>query len=139
MRKNIRTLLVLSCLSLSSIYANDACIVIGYHEPGTNTYDGPTYCNNVNISNITVRGPLVASNAIFTGKTDVSGPITVSTTTLDQIVSESNGTPTKVTLKSASTVKGDIDFEGLLPGKVYLESGSHVDGKIINGKILSAK
>lgn len=135
MKKILSGLFLLSVLACGMVYANNDCVVIGYHEPGSNTYDGPTYCKNVSVSNIVVRGPLYSTSSVFTGETDVSGPITSNKSIFDHILSEANGSTTKIKLSDASHVKGDIVFKGMLPGIVYLAGGSTVTGKVVNGTI----
>lgn len=117
--------------SLSALAGND-CAVIGFHEPGTHTYDGPTWCEKVSFKDIVVRGPLQVDGSNISGLTDVSGPVTSAGSTLDSIQIENNFSSEKVKLNSNSVVKGNIVFLGP-KGTVILDKTSHVSGKIING------
>jgi len=122
----------------SSATANDgSCVVLGVRQPGTNIYDGPTWCGKVNLSYITVRGPLVLNNTMITGETDVSGPVDATDASLKDVVLESQATAVDVTLQDSTNVNGNITFNGSIPGVVYLESGSKISGKVINGKIVN--
>ena len=116
--------------------ANDgSCFVLGVREPGTNIYDGPTFCIDTALTYITVRGPLQMSNSQVTGKTDISGVMEATGSLLQDVVFENNLSAATFTL-SASTVNGDITFEGK-EGTVYLQDGSVIKGKVINGKVVN--
>ena len=122
-------------LLLSPVIFADDCTVIGYHEPGTQIYDGPTICSNVHINNIDVRGPLIAANSCLLGLTKISGPLSSSNTSFETI-EEKNLTAEKIQLKNASHVSGNITFS-LSAGTVYLGKGSWIHGRVINGTVIN--
>lgn len=132
------------CLSFGIFYINQAsaqsndgtCSVLGYHEPGTNTYDGPTFCSHTTLSSINARGPLQLEQTKITGKTDVSGPIKAKKSNLQDVVLENNLSVETVTLSDNTTVNGDITFLGR-EGIVYLENGSTIKGKVVNAKVIN--
>lgn len=142
MKKNIISAALIMGLSVISMnqamaQSNDGtCAVLGYHEPGTNVYDGPTFCSNTALSYITVRGPFQLEQTKITGKTDVSGPIKANGSTLQEVVLENNMSVETVTLSGSTTVNGNITFLGM-EGVVYLENGSTIKGKVINGKVIN--
>lgn|SRR3990167_1075120 len=125
---------LLFAFSAHAVYADD-CIVLGYHEPGTQTYFGPTWCTGKSIKDIIVRGPLSTTHSILTGLTNISGPIDSRSTTFHSI-KEKNLTSESISLKNISIVNGDIVFVGP-PGTVYLDHSSSISGKVVNGKIIS--
>lgn len=122
--------LFLSC----SVLAHDSCTVIGYHEPGTQTYDGPTFCDHVTIKNIIVRGPLHVAHSRMRGMTEVSGPIFAKNTVFDNITVENNFSHMLVVLKNTTLDKGNLDFQGE-SGFYRLDNTSNICGKVINGSI----
>ncbi len=117
-----------------TVLAMDQCSVLGFHQPGTQTYDGPTWCEQVNIKNIIVRGPLQIMQSVMTGSPNVSGPITSSDSRCSSITEENNLTKEIITLKNASIVSGNIIFKGVF-GSVVLSQDSKILGRVINGKI----
>ena len=112
--------------------AHDACTVIGFHEPHTQIYDGPTFCTNVSIHNIDVRGPLTISGSRMYGTTKVSGPVTASYTCFDRIDVKNNGSQNHVILSDDSVIKGNLVFEGEA-GIYTLDNTSVIYGNVING------
>ena len=137
MKKIIFSALLSSFIFSHSVFAdNTACIVIGFHQPGTNTYDGPTFFDQVNLKGIVVRGPFEINQSAITEETDISGPVRSTRTTFDDIVMENNHSPETVYLKQNSLVKNNIVFEGSNRGTVVLDSTSFVKGKVINGDIV---
>lgn len=121
--------LFLSCVTL----ADDDCFVIGYHPPGTHTYDGPTWCNAVHFKNIIVRGPLYTNGSDIDGMTEVSGPIQAIGSHFQTIQIDNNGSSETVSLKKSSEVEGNVTFLGPF-GLVLEDHSSRVHGKVINGK-----
>jgi hypothetical protein len=115
--------------------ADGHCSVLGIQEPGTNIYDGPTFCAATSLSYITVRGPLEITNSAINGKTDVSGSIKAISAKLHDVTLENNHTLETVSLQTNSTIDGNITFLGH-EGIVYLENGSSIKGKVINGKVV---
>jgi len=134
MKKVLHHFFLLSLLVLNEASANDLCSVLGFHEPGTNIYDGPTFCENVTLKNINVRGPLTILKSKITGVTEVSGPLTADQTTFSSIILDNIGTPITVQLKTRSIINKDITFLGIA-GKVMIEDGVKIYGKIINGVV----
>ena len=127
--------LTLSTGALAAV--NDGtCIVVGYHQPGTNIYDGPTTCGDFSLSNIVVHGPLKLSQTTITGETNVSGPMTTSGATLSNVVMNDHSSHETVTLQANTKVNGDITFKGSA-GTVYLSGGSSISGKVINGRVIN--
>lgn len=116
--------------------SSEACYVVGFHDPHTHVYNGPTICPNITLSSLTVRGPLQLNQTTIKGLTTVSGPIKAKGAKPQDIIVNENLTIGKVVLQSASTVYGNIEFKGK-EGVVYLEAGSFVKGKVINGKIVN--
>lgn len=123
---------VLSLFLSHAVLAEDSCIVIGFHEPNSQIYDGPTFCTNVTIKNIVVRGPLTVTHSKLIGSTTVSGPIKASHTQFDQITVKNLFSKMIVRLKDASVDKGDLVFSGS-SGFYDLDRTSIVCGKIVNG------
>lgn len=132
MKRSFIAVGVLSVFLSQAVLAHDACIVIGYHEPHTQIYDGPTFCTNVSIHNIDVRGPLTVSGSRMYGTTKVSGPVSASYTCFDQIHVKNNGSQNLVTISNNSIVKGDLVFEGDA-GIYSLDSTSVIYGNVVNG------
>jgi len=120
-------------VSFSALAANN-CSVIGFHEPGTHTYDGPTWCEKVNFDNVIVRGPLQVDSSRIGGLVDVSGPVTASKSQFNSIQIENNFTAEKITLNNNTEVKGNIVFLGP-KGTVMIDPTSKVIGSIINGNV----
>ena len=136
MKKITLTILLLGLIASNGARAEDLCFVLGFHEPGTHTYDGPTFCQFINMNNILVRGPLNASQSVISGTSDISGPINSIKSEFNKIISEDNGSSEKITLKQSSVVDHDIVFEGKKPGLVEIDGSSKVNGKVVNGKIV---
>ncbi|GEM_PF-6603806 len=131
-------LIIFSCLFSGHVLADENCFVIGFHEPNTHTYDGPTFCNKAQFQDITVRGPLQLKHSNISGQVNVSGPIEASNTTLGSIQIEKQFTSQKISLKQHSRVHGNIVFLGF-PGVVYKSDDSTVTGKVINGSVTIIK
>lgn len=113
-----------------------SCFVVGIREPNTNIYNGPTFCNEINLSYLTVRGPLQLDKTKVTGKTTVHGPLKANGANLDNVFIANDFTAETVTLQEGSKVNGDITFMGRA-GVVYLEKNAVVKGRVINGKIVN--
>ncbi|MDP1574044.1 MAG: hypothetical protein Q8L78_03800 [Coxiellaceae bacterium] len=135
MKKTILNIVLLGILAGNIAQAEDLCAVIGFYEPGTHTYDGPTFCQQVSINDIVVRGPLNVSQSVITGIADISGPINAAKTEFNKIISEDNGSHEKITLKQSSVVDHDVIFEGSKPGSVEIDQSSKINGKVVNGTI----
>ena len=154
----MKKLFILSALlSLSMLGHADAdCNVIGFHQPGTYVYSGPTTCDLVNLPSITVhgtltvssssiagistvRGVLTATGSTFSGVTEVSGPIDSSGSVFSSISITDNHSPDTITLSNSTIVKGDITFQGGISSnnKVIVESGSKLYGKVNNGIVIN--
>lgn len=73
--KKLLSNIAIACLALcsSTVFADSECHVIGSHVG--NTYTGPTTCDHVTLSSITVLGPLMASATTIQGNATVSGPL----------------------------------------------------------------
>ena len=138
MKKMIYPALVVAILSTSAYAADSNCYVLGVHEPGTNIYDGPTFCARTVLSDITVRGPLQLDGTTISGLTTVSGPIKASSANLQSLLLKENLTSQEVYLLANSVVQGDITFEGK-EGTVHLQAGSSIKGKVINGQVVEEK
>ena len=136
MKKQIIFSVCLVLMISHAVWANSDCIVIGFHQPNTNTYMGPTWCNQVNTSNIIVYGPLTSNNSQFSGNSEVDGPLQSTDSCFETIIVKDKFTSQKVVLNSNSQVKGDIQFFGP-SGIVYVDHTSKITGKVINGKIVS--
>lgn len=135
MKKHLFKVCLLGLLAINGAYADDVCTVIGYHEPNTNNYDGPTVCKQGNLDSITVRGPLHTMGTTIANTTDVSGSLNANASQFSQIVSENNGSYTRVTLKNGSVVNQDVVFKGAKAGQVYIDGSSRINGNVVNGKI----
>jgi hypothetical protein len=139
MKTRLIVLGILSFALSSAALAQDACIVIGYHEPNSQIYDGPTFCKNVTIKNIDVRGPLQVNHCKMLGLTKVHGPLTATQTQFNHIQIDSHFTSMTVTFKNQSIDYGDLIFQGSR-GDYQLDSSSKILGRIINGQSkISAK
>ncbi len=114
------------------ILADDACIVIGFHEPNSQTYDGPTYCSSVTIKNIIVRGPLHTDHAVMLGTTQVDGPLFSKSTLFNTIQIKSPFSQMKVRLQDHTIDKHNLIFEGA-SGLYHVDHSSNIEGKVING------
>lgn len=125
---------LISFMMVHAAIAEDYCSVIGYHEPNTQIYNGPTWCSDVKINNLIVRGPLNVGHSTLCGSTNVSGPIISNNAVFDSLT-EKNLDSEKIYLKHASHVLGNIIFYGPR-GKVYLSNTSWIHGKVINGVII---
>lgn len=132
------TSIIFSFMLSSHILADENCFVIGFHEPHTHTYDGPTFCNKAQFQNIIVHGPLQIKNSDIQGDIDVSGPIDASNSSLGSIQINKQWTSQKVTLKNHTTVHGNVIFIGF-PGTVYKSDDSIITGKVINGQLNKIK
>jgi hypothetical protein len=128
---------VLSLCVSHVILAEDSCIVIGYHEPNSQVYDGPTFCTNVTIKNINVRGPLQVNHCNMTGLTKVSGPLNAANTQFDHIKIKSHFSSMTVVLKNQSIDHGGLLFQGS-SGYYHLDSTSKIIGHVVNGSPASA-
>ncbi len=148
-----KSLIVFSLFSLflsQGILADDNCIVVGYHEPNTQTYDGPTFCKSVSIKNIIVYGPLTTNQTKLLGKitirgtmtvdqshirgnTTISGPIFSTDSTFQKITVENNYSQGYVTLKN-TIIKGPLVFKGQ-SGIVCKDNNSMLLGGIVNGEV----
>ena len=128
--------LILSLFSVvlitQSIFASNNCTVIGVHEPNSNVYDGPTWCDSVILPDITVRGPLTITGSKIAGKMSVSGPVKSSHSSIESITIESNFSQNKIILETGTTISKNIVFKGI-KGIVYRDKTSCVNGHIING------
>ncbi|OGT26792.1 MAG: hypothetical protein A3I77_08270 [Gammaproteobacteria bacterium RIFCSPLOWO2_02_FULL_42_14] len=120
--------------SITCAFAQDDCIVLGFHQPGTQTYEGPTWCEKKSINKIIVHGPLQADQSTLTGDTSVSGPIKSDHTQFDGIKITDQLTTEIVSLTNHSLVKKDLVFNGQ-KGTVILDKTSKVLGKIINAHV----
>lgn len=124
---------------LCSAYCNEIqaqennCFVLGIHEPNSNIYDGPTFCENISLPYITVRGPLQMHHTRIDGLVTVSGPFKSNSSFLNNIEIEPQIEAVSVILKNHTIVNGNIKFKGN-KGHVYLEN-SIIHGKIINGSV----
>lgn len=136
MNKTILISFVSTLLFSCSIFSDDICSVIGYHDPKTNTYYGPTFCEQTTINGIVVRGPLSADRSIINSITDVSGPVSSSGSQFENMVIENNHSTVKVNLNANSSVKNNIVFQGSHRGVVMLDASSSVKGKVVNGDIV---
>lgn len=115
------------------------CVVLGFHEPHTNIYDGPTWCGQVSLSNIDVRGPLQLKGTSISGKTDVHGPLTLIGANIHNVYLHKQLTPVKVNVENGTTVAGNVTFSANGPaGIVYLHSGSSISGRVVNGQIVKS-
>jgi len=133
-----KTLILSSLLALGICnggLANDVCSVSGYHKPGTYEYNGPTVCDLINFPTIIVHGPLTITGSSISGEAQVSGPIHSSGSIFSSITIENNHSPDKIYLNDNSVVKHDITFVSEIPGKVYIDSTSKVEGHVNNGTI----
>lgn len=130
--------IIFSCFISQTILADDNCFVIGFHEPQTHIYDGPTFCNKAQFQDITVRGPLQVKSSEILGQVDVSGPIDASNTKLGAIQINKQFTSQKISLKEHTHVQGDIVFLGL-SGVVFKSADSNIAGKVINGRVVEIK
>ena len=135
---NLISAIIFSCVISSAALADDSCFVIGFHEPHTHTYDGPTFCDKAQFQNITVRGPLQVKNSKILGQITVSGPITASHAWLGAIEINQQFASQKISLKHQSNVHGDIIFLGS-PGTVFKSNDSIITGKVINGRVQEIK
>ena len=150
--KKLITIILPALFFSHAIFAQDACSVIGYHPPGSQTYNGPTWCNNVSIENIIVHGPLQIQQSTLSGETKVDGPMTVSQTTFSgetniggpitatqshfNAINERNSFSNQtISLADNSVVNGNIVFTGVM-GTVILDKSSTVTGKVVNGTIV---
>ncbi|EKD92254.1 MAG: hypothetical protein ACD_29C00097G0002 [uncultured bacterium] len=132
MKKSLIAAGILSLFLSHGILAEDVCTVIGFHEPNSQTYDGPTFCSGVTINNIIVRGPLHVDNSTMTGKTQVSGPLFATHTLFDEINIKNDYSQMLVSLKNQTEDRGDLVFEGE-SGFYKLDNTSNVFGRIVNG------
>lgn len=126
---------IFSCALVSASFADD-CFVIGFHEPHTHIYNGPTFCNQVKLKGLTVYGPLQVKNSVISGEINVSGPIAAEQSKLGNLTVQKQLTAQKIKLSDHTVVDGDITFIGK-PGSVFLNSHSTVNGKVINGAVIS--
>lgn len=133
MRTKLIAVSILSLCLSCAISAEDACIVIGYHEPNSQIYDGPTFCTNVTIKNIDVRGPLQVNHCNMTGLTKVHGPLNANNTQFDNIQIDSHFSRMSAVFKNQSVDRGDLIFQGA-SGYYYIDSSSKILGHIVNGK-----
>ncbi|EKD92338.1 MAG: hypothetical protein ACD_29C00054G0003 [uncultured bacterium] len=155
----MRALILNSVFLLSAMSAtlvNADCSVIGFHQPDSFIYNGPTTCDIVNLpeiivhgtlfissstisGNTIIRGLLNATGATLSGNTEVSGSIVSSGSVFSNINITDNHSPDTITLSNNSIVSGDITFEGGIPGnnKVIIESNSKLHGKVNNGIIIN--
>jgi hypothetical protein len=120
-------------LSIHTVSFADDCFVIGFHQPGTTIYNGPTICKGVKTNNLTVYGPLSISDSTVAKTITVSGPVDSVHATLGDITIRPQFYSQSVTLKG-TVVSGNIHFEGK-PGLVVLDKNSSIRGQVINGKI----
>ena len=121
----------------SCAYANNtdpSCAVLGVREPNSNTYDGPTFCQNIKLHDINVRGPLQVTNTSITGLAKINGPLLAIASQLQTITSENTYTPEFIKLTADTLVKGDIVFKGKR-GKLLIDATSKLMGKLINGDL----
>ncbi len=125
---------IISFIISSSALADNNCFVIGFHEPHTHTYDGPTFCNKARFQDITVHGPLQIKYSEILGQINVSGPINVSSAKLGAILINKQFSSQKISLKNGSSVRGNIVFLGS-PGVVFKSADSTIAGKVINGHV----
>jgi len=125
---------LIACLLSYNAAAANNCSVLGVHEPNTNIYDGPTWCENTKLSNLIVRGPLSISHSNVLGTTDISGPVQSKNATFHKVVIHSSLSQQKVILSQKTTVNGDLIFVGVR-GKVFVDKSSKVTGKIVNAEV----
>jgi len=131
---NLLSTMLLASLISCHAHAANTCSVLGAHEPNTNVYDGPTWCEYVNLDSIIVRGPFSANHTKVLGKTDISGPVQSGDSQFQDVIIHSSLSRTKVILSQNTTVNGDLVFEGV-KGRVYIDKTSKVTGKIVNAEI----
>jgi len=117
-------------------FANDICSVIGHHQPGSYEYNGPTICDLVNFPTIIVHGPLTITSSSISGEARISGPIHSSNSVFSSIIIENNHSRNRIYLNDHSSVKNDITFASEIPGKVYVDSTSSIEGHVNNGSII---
>ncbi|OGT45648.1 MAG: hypothetical protein A3E82_09145 [Gammaproteobacteria bacterium RIFCSPHIGHO2_12_FULL_38_11] len=134
MKSRVIAFALFSAFLMQGALAEDQCIVLGFHEPHTQIYDGPTWCRGVYIKNIVVHGPFRAMRSTFTGTATVSGPMRSDDSIFDS-VTENSATAEKIKLCHNSKIKGNADFQGPA-GEVIVSVTSSVDGKVINGKLI---
>lgn len=130
MKKFISAFAFLLLFSSQLLFAHDVCV--GTRLPHTQTYEGPTFCTDVSIHNLTVNGPLTVNGSRLYGITKVTGPITAVYTCFDHIHAENGGLQNLVSITGNSIVKGNLIFEGA-SGIYYLDQSSVIYGNIING------
>lgn len=133
MKKELLSLISLLML-IQIAYGSDVCSVLGVREPNSNIYDGPTWCQEVHLNEILVRGPFSINDSAISGETEVSGPIQSFKTQFKNIVIDANHTSNKVILKNKSNVSGDVVFKGI-KGEVDIDCSSKVKGKIVNADV----
>lgn len=142
MKKLFFIILALGQLSVTTITEarsqniEGTCHVIGIKEANTNSYYGPTFCDHIVLSSITVRGPLQLDSTTINGMTRVSGPIKAKRASMQDIIMEDNRSVETINLQDISTVTGNIIFEGK-KGIVYVENGSIIEGRVINGEVVT--
>ena len=130
-------LLSSALLATQPMFASDSiCRYIGHYNTRTNTYEGPTWCADIQAQNITVRGPLTTSNAVLTGTSTVSSMIHATETKFTAIEMTNNHSPEKIYLKNNSIVSGNIVFRGL-KGVVYKDASSTISGNVIHADVIN--
>ena len=149
---------IVGCVAIlavtSSVFA-DNCFVVGYHNPNTNVYDGPTFCGNGAEQGIDVNGVLTSSGTAFTGDVTVMGPlqatnseyqnISIATdqahlvsTKVDNIdVLVNQGSPQQSVYLNNGTSVSSITFDQGT-GLVYVDATSSV-GQVTGGTVISAQ
>lgn len=132
-KNNFFSLLLLCCITASNADTN-LCAVLGVHEPGTNTYDGPTWCKKITVSNLIVRGPLSITHSKVTGLAEVSGPVSAKQSNFQNIQIDQNYSVNHINLKNHTCVRGNITFIGK-KGILDIDSTSRVQGQIINAVV----
>lgn len=131
-RKLIATFILFS-LTGQAVFSESTCSVIGIHEPNSNIYDGPTWCEHVHLSDLDIRGPLIIDDSKIDTQVIVSGPIKSSDTSMQSIQIKNNLSKNKITLVNGTKVFGNIEFKGV-KGVVYIDQKSKIIGRIINGE-----
>lgn len=132
MRHQKFLIVYISILFSQALFAD--CAVLGVHEPNSNTYDGPTWCKEVELSNLTVRGPTQIQESCIHGLVDVSGPVNLSQSNISGVLIEDNLSSNTVTISNQTKIIGNIVFLGKT-GKVVIDHSSKINGKVINGVI----
>lgn len=131
----LSTALLGACTFAHAATDEALCNVVGYHEPHSNIYNGPTECGNISLSTLTVHGPLHLDHTRVQGRTEISGPLLATAARLQDVIIKPQLTATQINLEKFTTVEGQITFEGKA-GTVYLQKGSTLSKPVINGTVV---